>query len=103
MVPAAKHDTNRSRTRKSERIEARVNNEQKRRIEHAASLKGTTVSDFMVRSADDAASRAIQEHEVWVLTGRDRDVFVNALLKPPRPSPKMISAVRRYRKRLGIS
>jgi len=91
------------RGRKAERIEARVNSAQKRRIEYAASLKGTTVSDFMVRSADDAAARAIQEHEAWTLAGHDRDVFVNALLKPERPSARMRAAARRYKKRLGIS
>ena len=89
--------------RKAERIEARLNPEQKRRIEYAARLKGTSISDFMVLSADDAAARTIQEHEVWVLTGRDREVFVNALLNPPAPSARMKAAAQRYRSRLGTS
>jgi uncharacterized protein (DUF1778 family) len=89
--------------RKVARIEARLNSEQKHRIEYAALLKGTSVSDFMVLSADDAAARTIQEHEVWVLTGRDREVFVRALLKPPAPSARMRAAAQRYRRRLGVS
>ncbi|HVB58352.1 MAG TPA: DUF1778 domain-containing protein [Candidatus Acidoferrales bacterium] len=87
--------------RKIARIEARLNPEQKRRIEYAARLKGTSLSDFMVLSADDAAARAIQEHEVWTLAGRDREVFVRALLNPPAPSAHMKAAVKRYKRRLG--
>src|SRR5579862_2162809 len=86
--------------RKAARIEARLNAEQKRRIEYAASLRGTSVSDFIVLSADDAAARAIREHEVWTLAGRDREVFVQALLDPPAPSARMKAAARRYARRL---
>jgi uncharacterized protein (DUF1778 family) len=86
--------------RKTARIEARLNPEQKRRIEYAAHLKGTSLSDFMVLSAEDAAARAIQEHEVWTLAGRDRELFVRALLNPPAPSARMKAAAQRYQRRL---
>ena len=89
--------------KKIERVKARLNPEQKRRIEYPASLKGTSISDFMVSSADDAAVRAIEQHEVWTLTGRDREAFVKALLHPPAPSPRMRAAVRRYRTRMRAS
>lgn len=89
--------------RKAERIEARLNPEQKRRIEYAAHLRGTSISDFMVSSADDAAVRAIEQQEVWTLTDRDREVFVKALLHPPAPSPRMRAAMRRYRSRVGVA
>jgi len=89
--------------RKIERIEARLNPEQKRRIEYAASLKGTSISDFLVSSADDAAVRAIEQHEVWTLTGRDREAFVKVLLRPPAPSARMKAAARRYRSRVHAS
>jgi uncharacterized protein (DUF1778 family) len=89
--------------RKIERVEARLNPEQKRRIEYAANLKGTSVSDFMVSSADDAAVRAIEQHEVWTIAGRDREIFVRALLHPPAPSRRMKAAARRYRSRVSAS
>ncbi|HLJ25224.1 MAG TPA: DUF1778 domain-containing protein [Candidatus Angelobacter sp.] len=91
------------RLRKIERIEARLNPEQKRRIEYAASLKGTSISDFMVSSADSAATQTIQQHEVWTLTGRDREIVVEALLHPRAPSAHMKAAVRRYRQRVKAS
>jgi len=84
--------------RKLERIEARVHPEQKSRIEYAASLRGTSVSDFMVQNADEAAVRTIREHEVWTLQGRDREIFVETLLNPPAPNARMKAAVARYKK-----
>jgi uncharacterized protein (DUF1778 family) len=89
--------------KKIDRVEARLNPEQKRRIEYAASLKGTSISDFMVSSADDAAVQTIQKHEVWMLTGRDREAFVRALLHPSAPTARMKAAVRRYRHRVRVS
>ncbi len=88
---------------KTDRIEARLNSEQKSRIEYAASLKGTSVSEFMVLSADDAAMQTIRQHEVWKLTGQDREAVVDALLHPPAPSAHMKAAVRRYRQRVRHS
>lgn len=89
--------------RKIERVEARLNPDQKRRIEYAASLKGSSISEFMVSSADDAAVRTIEQHEVWTLSGRDREVFVKALLHPPAPSSRMKAAARRFRYRVTTS
>jgi uncharacterized protein (DUF1778 family) len=60
---------------RTERTEARLGPEQKRRIEQAASLKGLSVSDFIVQHADEAAIRTIQLHASWTLDERDRDFF----------------------------
>ena len=84
--------------RKAMRVEARLNAEQKRRIEHAANLRGTSVSEFMISSADQAARKTIEQHEVWTLSDRDREVFMKTLLRPPAPTARMKAAVRRYRK-----
>ena len=71
--------------RKNERIEARLNPQQKRRIECARSLKRTSISEFMVSSGDEAAARTIEQYEVCALSGRVRETFVKALLHPPHP------------------
>ena len=89
----------RRRAGRLERVEARLRPEQKSRIEHAANLQGTSVSDFIVQNADEAARRTIQEHEVWVLDGRDRDAFVQALLHPPQPGRRLRAAADRYQRR----
>lgn len=83
----------------SSRIDARLRPEQKSRIERAASLKGTSVSEFMIQNADEAAIRTIQEYESWALATRDRDAFVKALLHPPSPNAALRKAAQRYRQR----
>lgn len=81
---------------KSERTEARLRPDQKARIELAASLRGVSISDFIVQHAEAAAIRTIQEHETWVLSERDREVFFAALANPPEPSPRLLAAIDLY-------
>ena len=87
------------RTTKKNRLEARLTAEQKRYIERAAHITGTSVSDFVVSSAADAAMRTIREQEVLTLSERARAVFVQALLNPPPPGPGLKAAAKRYRER----
>ncbi len=89
------------RALKEERLEARIAPEQKRLIERAAQLRGTTVTEFVVVSAQQAAVKTIHEHEVMGLRDRARDVFVKAILHPPAPTRAARRAARRHRERLG--
>ncbi|MDQ2925026.1 MAG: DUF1778 domain-containing protein [Acidobacteriota bacterium] len=84
---------------RTQRTEARLLPQQKKRIERAASIKGVSLSDFMVQNADEAAIRTIEQHESWRLGGRDRDLFVKTLLNPPEPSVRLKSAAQRFLKR----
>lgn len=86
---------------RTERTEARLLPEQKRRIEQAASLKGLSLSDFIVQHADEAAIRTIEAHTSWTLQDRDRNTLVQVLLNPPAPSSHMKTAVRRFKERAG--
>ncbi len=85
---------------RTQRTEARLLPDQKKRIERAASIKGLSVSDFIVQNADEAAIRTIQQHETWTLDERDRDLFVKFLLDPPEPNDHLKAAYARYRERL---
>jgi uncharacterized protein (DUF1778 family) len=82
---------------RTERTEARLLPEQKLRIERAASLKGLSVSDFIVQHADEAAIRTIQVHTTWNLDERDRDFFFQALLDPPKPGSRLKAAAKRFK------
>ena len=88
--------------RRAERLEARVTAEQKALIEHAASLQGRSITDFVLTSVQDAARRAIQEHQVMTLTVEDSRAFVKALLDPPPPNERLKETVRRYRNVTGV-
>ncbi len=97
MAPAVKEKESRK-----ERLEARLTRDQKKYIERAAHIKGTSVSDFVVLSAADAALRTIREQEVMILSERDREVFAQALLNPPSPGRRLAAAAKRYKKRAKI-
>lgn len=83
------------------RLEARVTSEVKDLIERAAQLRGTSVTDFVVASTQQAATATIQEFERLRLQDEARKAFVDALLNPPAPNKAARSAAARYRKRVG--
>jgi uncharacterized protein (DUF1778 family) len=88
------------RSRKQQRLEARVTPEQKRLIERAATLRGTTVTEFVVASAQEAATNTIKDFEVLHLRDEAREVFINAVLNPPRPNAAARTAAERYRRQM---
>ena len=92
----------RQHSRKEQRLEARVTPEQKRLIERAATLRGTTVTEFVVASAQEAATNTIKDFEVLYLRDEARDVFVNAVLNPPAPNDAARRAAERYKKQMGL-
>ena len=84
-----------------ERLEARLLPEQKKRIEQAARFEGLSLTDFMVKAADEAAIRSIEWHTSWALEERDRDIFVQAFFNPPQPIADEAAPARRRRKSAG--
>ncbi|MGA1995912.1 MAG: DUF1778 domain-containing protein [Bryobacteraceae bacterium] len=86
---------------KAERLEARITPAQKEILQHAAELEGRSLTDFVVSSAQAAARRIIHEHEILLLSAKDREVFVNALLNSPAPNDKLRRAARRYKQKQG--
>ena len=89
----------RKNSAKLERLEARISREQKRIIERAAGLRGTSVTEFVVASAQQAATTTIKDYEMLRLHGEAREAFVNALLNPPAPNAAAKRAVNRYKQR----
>jgi uncharacterized protein (DUF1778 family) len=87
---------------KTARLEARLTDEQKALFQHAADLTGRTLTEFVVSSAQEVAARTVKEHEVLTLSGHDRQVFLDALLKPIRPNSRLRQAARRYNSITGI-
>ncbi len=90
------------RSLKEDRLEARVTPEQKKLIAHAAALRGTSVTEFIVASAQEAAAEAIKDFEVLSLQNDARDVFVDAVLNPPAPNAAARRAVQRYKELVGL-
>lgn len=82
----------------TERLEARISAEQKRLLKNAAAIAGRTLTDFVVHAAYEAAVRMIRESQQLHLSLNDRDVFIQALLNPPAPSPQLLKAAKKYTK-----
>ena len=91
--------TSPTRSRKQERIEARLSAEQKALIERAALLRGCSLSEYLVRSAQDAAERDIRDHDIITLSARDSQLFIEALLDPQSANAALRAAARDYRAR----
>ena len=85
------------RERKTERLELRVAASAKRVIQRAMAISGLAAGDL----AYEGARRLLEEHERMVLTGADRDVFLNAILNPPGPTRRLVEALRRHRRLIG--
>lgn len=85
------------RARRTERVAVRMTPEVKRVIERAAALSGQTTTDFLTASAHRAAQQVLDRQERMVLSARDRELFVAALLDPPAPGERLRAAAKRYR------
>ena len=88
-------------TTRDARLEVRVSAAQKSLLQHAAALSGRTLSEFVVTSAQDAASQVIAEHESIRLSLEEQLAFVQALLQSPQPNARLKRAAKAYLRRGG--
>ena len=100
------HATVKSRIRKTPkakdyRFDARLNEEQKVLIQKAADLEGRTMTDFVLRSAQAAAEHTLQDRAMLILSARETESFVDAILNPAEPGPVLRAAARHYKKYAG--
>ena len=86
-----------SRELKRERLELRVGRSAKQLIQRAIAVSGLTAGDL----AYEGARRVLDEHERMLLTGADREAFLDAVMNPPAPTRKLIAALKRHRDLLG--
>ncbi|MDO8380346.1 DUF1778 domain-containing protein [Phenylobacterium sp.] len=86
-----------ARELKKERIELRVAASAKELIQRAMAVSGLTAGDL----AYEGARRVLDEHERMVLTGADREAFLEAVTNPPEPTDRLVAALRRRRDQLG--
>ena len=78
---------------KKDRMEFRVAASAKSLIQRAMAVSGLTAGDL----AYEGARRVLDEHERMVLTGADREAFLDAVANPPEPTARLIAAMRRRR------
>ena len=100
-MPTKAAEPDRGIRNRVERLGFRIDEETKDLIERAALLSRRKVSDFCLTALADVARRTIAEHETMVLSGRDRDVFFEALTNPPEPSERLVRALADHRRRIA--
>jgi uncharacterized protein (DUF1778 family) len=67
----------------------RVDAETKRLVERAASLERRSLTDFCLTALTQATRETISRHESLVFSERDREVFFDALVRPPKPNARL--------------
>lgn len=84
---------------KDHRIAARLTREHKSLFERAATLKGLSLTDFVISAAYDAALKVLAESQILLTLGpEDSRIFFEALLQPREPDdlPTLQEAIRDY-------
>jgi uncharacterized protein (DUF1778 family) len=97
MATSARRKQSADRELKKERLELRVAPSAKLLIQRAMAVSGLTAGDL----AYEGARRVLDEHERMVLRGADREAFLDAVRNPPKPTEKLVAALRRHRALLG--
>ena len=82
-----------SSTAHSQRINLRLSETAKQRIEQAAAVEGRTVSAFIVSSALENAEKTVRRHETVALARQDAMRFFEALSNPPPPNDRLRAAL----------
>jgi uncharacterized protein (DUF1778 family) len=79
---------------RSTSVRARVPEAIKSRWQSAASMRGQTLTDFLIVAANNAASETFLEHERIELSQRDQIKLAELLLNPPELTNIMKNALR---------
>ena len=80
------------------RFDTKLTTDQKALFERAAKLGGyRTLTDFVVSTVQEKAKSIVEQHEALLATERDRNIFFEAIMNPPKPGKRLQEASRRYK------
>lgn len=80
---------------KKQRIDLRLNEDDKSMIEEAATLTNQSLSQFMVSCASERAAEVIDQHRRLILNAESWDRVLEAISNPPEPNARLKQAARR--------
>jgi uncharacterized protein (DUF1778 family) len=81
------------------RFDTRLPLEQKQLFERAAILGGyRNLTDFVVVTVQSKAKEIIEERERIIASQKDKEIFFDTLLNPPKPNNDLLSAKEEYDK-----
>ena len=82
---------------KSERIATRVTPSQKEFIARAASLRGRSLTDFIIFAAQEKAKKIILEQEQIIASQKDSEIFFDAIVNSPKANVNLTNAAKEYK------
>lgn len=81
------------------RFDTRLPLEQKQFFEKAAILGGyRNLTDFVIVTVQNKATEIIKEREQIIASQKDKEIFFDSLVNPPKPNNDLISAKDEYDK-----
>ena len=86
---------------KEDIINLRAKPDQKTLIQKAADMLGVSMASFILENSMRAARRELSAVEELILAKRDAEIFLSALLNPPKPNAALKKAFTDYEKRFG--
>ena len=81
----------------NKRISVRVPDRVHETLSEAAQMTGVTLNQFIVQSACEKAREVIEKERFIHMTARSAIAFFEAIDNPPKPTDKLIEAVKRYK------
>lgn len=82
---------------KKQRIDLRLNEDDKHMIEEAAAMTNQSISQFMVSTASERAAEVIDQHRRLLLNEESWNLVMNAITNPPAPNDRLKRAANRLR------
>jgi len=84
------------------RFDTRLPKEQKEYFEYAANLGGfRNLTEFIVFSANQQASKIVESHNTVLASKRDQKVFFDAIMNPQKPNAKLKKAALHYKEAIA--
>ncbi len=80
---------------KKQRIDLRLNDEDKSMIEEAAAMTNQSVTQFMLSSASERAAEVIEQHRRLILNEESWRLVMNAISNPAMPNERLKQAAKR--------
>jgi uncharacterized protein (DUF1778 family) len=93
--------TTERRRARSSRLGFRVDAQTKKLVERAAALERRSLTDFCLTVLTEATRATISRHETLLLSERERQVFFDALVRPPKPNARLRRAFRSAKERMA--
>lgn len=82
---------------KKQRIDLRLNEDDKHMIEEAAAMTNQSISQFMVSTASERAAEVIDQHRRLLLNEESWNLVMDAITNPPAPNDRLKRAANRLR------